>query len=736
MSSDSLVQISIITSLFNRLDLTRAYLQSLERTLAGREYEVILIDDVSSDGTREFLAGLTDARYRVVLNDAPRSFAANNNAGARLARAPLLCLLNNDTVLLPGWLEPMARLARTLPDVAVVGNVQREPVSGLIDHYGFYFNAEGDAIHAGKGCPTPPAEPYLGWPALTAACWVIRREVFLGLNGFDETFHNGYEDLDFCLRAAVAGFRHFAANRSVIYHHISASPGRKQREDRNSQLFRQRWHEWLAAGRTRKTPADLRAEGQRYLRKHLLRPWRYNAWRVGDALEKIVRPRPACREPGALARWMLRPRELPPAVTREDADMPAKWPPPTRVFLVVGDTVRDPGHRGVPTLVRSLAAAFGRLGLPVRLVTWNRLSRSLSLLPSEFSMGVDAEALRDPWPDAGGGESAVSLFDPRAADLDDPSEGNPALHEIRRYRDRAYEAWVLMPELLYGKGEVARLEQYVHRWNWRLALIFHDAIPLAAPAFAAPGEPVEHAEYMHFFSEADLILPVSEASAREWGNFIEPRGCRRSPVVVCTPGSDTYVRTRGTGAPPSADAAAPVRMLSVSTVGARKNQRVLLAAFELAVAARPDLGFELLLAGVSRPSGDNFPAAIHEAMARYAGKIRWIEWADYSGLRSFYEACDFTVYPSEQEGSGLPIRESLWFGRPCVCANFGVMAETAAGGGCLAVDVRDAQALADAMLALGGSADLRRQLAAEARARPLKTWDEYARELYANLHGG
>ena len=85
------MDVTIITSLFNRLDLTRVYLESLERTLTRWRYEVILVDDGSTDGTREFLARLPATRYRVILNDAPRGFAANNNAAARLARAPLLC---------------------------------------------------------------------------------------------------------------------------------------------------------------------------------------------------------------------------------------------------------------------------------------------------------------------------------------------------------------------------------------------------------------------------------------------------------------------------------------------------------------------------------------------------------------------------------------------------------------------------------------------------------------------
>ena len=241
---------------------------------------------------------------------------------------------------------------------------------------------------------------------------------------------------------------------------------------------------------------------------------------------------------------------------------------------------------------------------------------------------------------------------------------------------------------------------------------------------------------MRCFSGADLILPVSKWAFRAWNEFVDPRGFARPPVIPCAPGGDTFVRTRGVASFPPDDPAAPVRILSVSTVGARKNQRALLAAYDLAVAARPDLRIELILAGASRPSADNFPAAIHEAMARHPGKVEWIERAEYSALRVFYEACDFTVYPSEMEGFGLPILESLWFGKPCVCANFGAMAETAEGGGCMTVDVRNTQALADAIIALAGSPETRRRLSAEAAARRIKTWEEYAAELFMRLHPG
>ena len=323
------MDVSIIIPLFNRLDLTRLCLESLAQTTRRVRCEVILVDDGSTDGTRKFLQKIESPDRRVILNDAPRGYAANNNLAARLARAPVLCLLNNDTSLLPGWLPPMLNVLLRAPSAGCVGNVQREPLSGLVDHIGIVFNAEGNPVHAGKDSPSPPLESYTRWPAVTAACCVVRREMFLRFGGFDEAFSNGFEDVDFCLRTAQTGVAHYTANRSVIYHHISASPGRHRRENENLALYRARWGDRIEAYRSRQAavtaaaqraagawrmseeqrrvawPAaqeerrqhrqdlrDAREDGRRYLGKHLFRPWRYNYGRLCKALVRATHPLP------------------------------------------------------------------------------------------------------------------------------------------------------------------------------------------------------------------------------------------------------------------------------------------------------------------------------------------------------------------------------------------------------------------------------------------------------------
>ncbi len=319
------MDVSILIPLFNRLDLTRVCLETLERTTQRLRCEVIFVDDGSTDGTRDFLRGLEGPLRRVILNDAPRGYAANNNAAARLAKAPVLCLLNNDTALLAGWLEEMLAVLQRARAAGCVGNIQREPLSGLIDHIGIAFNKAGNPVHAGKDSPSPPAARYTRWPAVTAACFLVRRSVYEQFGGFDESFSNGFEDVDFCLRTAETGLAHYTANRSVIYHHISSSPGRHRREAENLAIYRERWgwrvsaylarceavrrrpgfsqgsaeewrDEWRLAREARhlqrKAIGGLRKEGRRYLYKHLRRPWRYNYTRLCDALTRASHPMP------------------------------------------------------------------------------------------------------------------------------------------------------------------------------------------------------------------------------------------------------------------------------------------------------------------------------------------------------------------------------------------------------------------------------------------------------------
>lgn len=243
------MQVSFVIPLFNCLELTRACIASLQRTLpSGLSHEIILVDDGSTDGTREWLATLSskEGPFRVLLNERNLGYAGANNRGAHAATGHFIVLLNNDLVLTPGWLEPMLQAHASLgPSAGFVGNVQRRVLTRAIDHTGIVINHQGKPEHdtfnpRWWGRRVRPAI------AVTGACLLGLRDLFLHLGGFDEGFVNGGEDIDLCFRASARGQRHAVALRSVIFHHISASPGRKLRDEANSRRLTLRWRDTLA----------------------------------------------------------------------------------------------------------------------------------------------------------------------------------------------------------------------------------------------------------------------------------------------------------------------------------------------------------------------------------------------------------------------------------------------------------------------------------------------------------
>jgi hypothetical protein len=107
----------LVIPVCNAVDYTRACLDELARRGAG--LEVVVVDNGSSDGTRELLAGRP--HVRTIRNEENRGFAGAVNQGLAAATAPLVCVLNNDTLLTDGWLEPLIARLEADPRVALAG---------------------------------------------------------------------------------------------------------------------------------------------------------------------------------------------------------------------------------------------------------------------------------------------------------------------------------------------------------------------------------------------------------------------------------------------------------------------------------------------------------------------------------------------------------------------------------------------------------------------------------------
>jgi O-antigen biosynthesis protein len=242
-------RISVVTPLYNCLAHTQAMVASLQRTIPPWvSHEVILVDDGSTDGTREWLAGLGEP-FRVVLNERNLGFAGATNRGAAAARGRILALLNNDLVLTRGWLRPMLSALSLLGRRAgLVGNVQVNASTLEVDHAGIAVNLKGKPEHVRErpGLASLLLRPAPGVFAVTGACVLVRADTWRRLGGFDEAYVNGCEDIDLCLRAREEGLENVVALRSRVLHHVSSSPGRKLRDEENTRRLVLHWQRELA----------------------------------------------------------------------------------------------------------------------------------------------------------------------------------------------------------------------------------------------------------------------------------------------------------------------------------------------------------------------------------------------------------------------------------------------------------------------------------------------------------
>ena len=267
-------QVSILISVYGELACTRKCLECVEKTLSGKlDYEILIINDASKDGTADFLDELQEP-YRIFHNKENQGFARNNNRLAGEAKGDYLLFLNNDVFVAGDWLIPMLAVFESKEKVGMVGNVQRLAGSLRYDHMGVVFAPQGNPRHYGQGFWHRPFKGEVReWSAVTAACCLAKREVFLELGGFEEAFLNGCEDVDLCLRMTEAGLAHFVVHDSVVEHVKGASEGRKLNNVKNTRILDEKWGERI---RSWQSVADQFLHARTYLFRGLTRPWLVN----------------------------------------------------------------------------------------------------------------------------------------------------------------------------------------------------------------------------------------------------------------------------------------------------------------------------------------------------------------------------------------------------------------------------------------------------------------------------
>jgi len=243
---------SIVVPVYNNLPYTAACLASIAEHGGSESFEVIVVDDCSSDGTAEHLAachGLT-----VIRNRDNSGFIASCNRGAQAARGEFLVFLNNDTTLTDGWLDALLATFTQFPDAGIAGARLVYPDGRLQEAGGIVFR-DGSGWNYGRG--DEPDRPDYAFACeadyVSGACLAIRRDAFLQLGGFDNHYAPAYyEDTDLCFRMRSIGKRVIYQPACTVIHHegISSgtdeSSGTKRYQAVNREKFVERWRDRLA----------------------------------------------------------------------------------------------------------------------------------------------------------------------------------------------------------------------------------------------------------------------------------------------------------------------------------------------------------------------------------------------------------------------------------------------------------------------------------------------------------
>jgi GT2 family glycosyltransferase/SAM-dependent methyltransferase/glycosyltransferase involved in cell wall biosynthesis len=266
--------VSVIIPAFNNSLHTFTCLRSIAEVVEPFPFEVIVVDDASSDDTAAMLAVCEGVR--VVRHSTNQGFISSCNDGARVAKGEILFFLNNDTVVLPGWLSSSVGTFQTFAKVGAVGSKLLFP-SGVLQEAGGAIWEDGTGWNVGRGDdPDKPEWNYVREvDYCSGASLAVRADVFRHLEGFDSTYAPAYyEDTDLAFRIRELGFRVLYQPFSRVIHSegitsgTDLASGTKRFQEVNRHKFVTRWKNTLQ-GHGRPDPVQA-ARSNQYGKKRIL----------------------------------------------------------------------------------------------------------------------------------------------------------------------------------------------------------------------------------------------------------------------------------------------------------------------------------------------------------------------------------------------------------------------------------------------------------------------------------
>ena len=240
--------VSVVLPTHNHVDYTLCCLAAMARHRPAATFEVIVVDDLSTDESPRLLSLVKNLVY--LRNDVNQGFLRTVNRGARAARGRLLLILNNDTQPQPGWLDALVAVFDD-PTVGLAGSKFIYP-SGHLQEAGAVLRANGavELVGFNDDPRLPEYNVTREVDHCSAASVMIPRDLFLQLGGFDELFAPVYfEDCDLSLKIRSRGLKVVYVPGSVIVHHLSVTmsgEAKTRQIEVNRRRLLDRWGEVMA----------------------------------------------------------------------------------------------------------------------------------------------------------------------------------------------------------------------------------------------------------------------------------------------------------------------------------------------------------------------------------------------------------------------------------------------------------------------------------------------------------
>ncbi|MBO8130497.1 MAG: glycosyltransferase [Candidatus Marinimicrobia bacterium] len=248
-------KVSVITLTFNGIEYTKMFFKYLLKNTSG-SYEVIVVDNGSSDGTREYLDYLSNnySHVKVILNNTNVGFSKGANQGLSFANGKYLMVINNDVLVPPEWLEKMIKPFEIDESIGLVGPLTNW-ISGLQMVENVQYENPEDFEEYAMRISEARKYKYTPRRRIAGFAMMINRRLYDAIGGFDENFVGGnYEDDDYCLRASKAGFKIVVAENVFMHHYGSATfksnkINYEKSIEMNKEIFKKKWQdidfEWL-----------------------------------------------------------------------------------------------------------------------------------------------------------------------------------------------------------------------------------------------------------------------------------------------------------------------------------------------------------------------------------------------------------------------------------------------------------------------------------------------------------